>query len=200
MAATLCEQTLQVVRNLQTPFGLQRALIMSGIAQMECRNLELANDYLTESANLYARSRIAFAWYFHMPLYCAFAELRLRLSNVASAREAVEKLRAVSSRNVNFGWRARTFEVSARVAIEEGDLNRAESEIRAALELVREHDVPLVAWRVHAAASALYKQTGDLEFAQEHLGSSKSILSRFAETFDADEPLRHSIMRGRDNI
>jgi tetratricopeptide (TPR) repeat protein len=194
-AATLCEQTLAVLRNLQTPFGLQRALIMSGVAHMECGNLELANAYLTESANLYAGSRIAFDWYFHMPLYCAFAELHLRQNNVPLAREAVEKLRAVTSNNVNFGWRARTCEVSARVAIEESDLTKAESEIRAALNVVQEHDVPLVAWRVHAAASALYKKTGDLALAHEHLATCQSILSRFAETFDADEPLRHGFRR-----
>ena len=94
---------------------------MSGVAHMECGSLELANAYLTESANLYAGSRIAYDWYFHMPLYCAFAELHLRHNNVPLAREAVEKLRAVASNNVNFGWRARTCEISARVAIEEGD-------------------------------------------------------------------------------
>lgn len=199
-AATLCEQTLRVVRNLHTEFGLQRALIMSGIAHTECGNLELANAYLTESADLFGRSRIAFAWYFHMPLNCAFAELQLRHNNVRSAREAVEKLRAVSSKNVNFGWRARTCEVSARVAIEEGDLTAAESEIRAAVNLVRQHHVPLVAWRVHAAASALYEKTGDLALADEHLDTSKSILSGFAETFDADAPLRRSVMRARSNI
>jgi hypothetical protein len=40
------------------------------------------------------------------------------------------------------------------------------------------------------AASALHKKTGHLAFANENLQASKSILSRFAESFDDDEPLR----------
>jgi hypothetical protein len=82
------------------------------------------------------------------------------------------------------------------MSIQEGDLSRAESEIGAALRLVREHHVPLTAWRVHATASNFYKKSGDATLANEHLDKSKSILSRFAETFDADEPLRENVMRG----
>ena len=107
----------------------------------------------------------------------------------------MESLRALTGTNVNIGSRARTCEISARISIEEGDLTSARSQIEAALKLVGDHQVPLTAWRVHAAASALYKKTGDAALANEHLATSKSILSQFAETFDDDEPLRHCIFR-----
>jgi hypothetical protein len=42
-AATLSEQRLAALRNLPNAFGLQRALIMAGVAHMEVGNLELAN-------------------------------------------------------------------------------------------------------------------------------------------------------------
>jgi DNA-binding winged helix-turn-helix (wHTH) protein/tetratricopeptide (TPR) repeat protein len=194
-AASLSEQALAAVRNIQTQFGIQRALIMSGVAHLAHGDLELANAYLSESADLYANSRIGLGWFYQMPLYRALAEIRLRQNNAPEARKIVEDLRVLTSSNVNFAWRARTCEVSARIAIEEGNLGRAESEIETALNLVREHDIPLTAWRVHAAASALYKAKDDAALANEHLDAAKSILLRFAETFDADEPLRHSIMR-----
>lgn len=194
-AAALCEQAIAPLRNLQTAFGLQRALIMSGVAHLECGNLELANAYLSESAELYAASRIGLSWYYEMPLHCALAEFRLQQNNLPAARESVERLRALTERNVHAGWRARTGEVSARIAIEEGDLSTAECELETALNLVRKHDVPLTAWRVYAAASAFYQKKRDAKLANEHLDASKSILSRFAESFDADEPLRESVMR-----
>jgi len=193
-AARLSEETLVVLRNLQTHFGLQRALIMAGVAHMELGNLDLTNAYLSESVDRYADSKIAFAWYYKMPLHSALAEFRLRQNNVPAAREEVELLRALTDSNGNAGWRARTSEVSARVAIEEGDVSRAESEIGVALNIVHEHEVPLTAWRVHCVASAVYKKIGDDELAREHLETSRSILTRFAETFDADEPLRYSIL------
>ena len=199
-AAVLSERTLPTLRNLQLKFGLQRALIMAGMAQMECGNLDVANAYLSESVDLYAASRIALSWYFQMPLHCALAELRLRQNNVPAAREEVERLRAFSDSNVRVGWQPRTGEVSARIAIEEGDLSRAAAEIGIALDLIRERDVPLVAWRVHAAASALYRKTGEPALANEHLDASKSILSRFAESFDDDEPLRQRVMRRAQSL
>jgi tetratricopeptide (TPR) repeat protein len=194
-AATLSERTLATLRTLQTQFGLQRALIMAGVAHLECGNLEQANAYLSESFDLYAASRIGFFWYFKMPLHCGLAELRLRQNNVPAAREEVERLRTFTDSNVNIGWRARTCEVSARIAIEEGDLTRAQAELGEALNLIRDRDVPLVAWRVHAAASALHRGTGEMPLANEHLDLSRAILSGFAGSFDDDEPLRHSVMR-----
>jgi hypothetical protein len=95
-----------------------------------------------------------------MPCIVRWPRLRLRQNNVPPPRERSRTLTNVTDSNVNVGWQARTCEVSARIAIEEGDLIRAEAEIGAALKLIRERDVPLVAWRVHASCICFAQENG----------------------------------------
>jgi len=77
----------------------------------------------------------------------ALTELWLAKGNLTHARPEAEHFLELTLATAERTWQARAREASARVAIAECDLHRAQSCIdRAAME---GFEVPLAAWRVH---------------------------------------------------
>ena len=87
-------------------------------------------------------------------------------------------------------WQALAWEASARVAMAELDVARARDSITKALSAMEDYEVPLAAWRVHASASELYRNSGDRDLAERHLALSRETIMKLANSLPAEEPLR----------
>jgi len=87
------------------------------------------------------------------------------------------------------GW-----DVQARVSIAEKDWNGAEANIEKGLALLERFDIPTVAWRLHATRSELYRRLKNDDAAEAHRTRAESVILTLANSFEPDEPLRHSFL------
>jgi hypothetical protein len=82
-------------------------------------------------------------------------------------------------------------EMTARVAFADGDWAGSRRHMQNALAIVEEFDVPVAAWRTHAAAWELGRNDAA---AERHRAAARDIVLTIANSFDPDEPLRASLL------
>lgn len=70
----------------------------------------------------------------------------------------------------------------------------AELQFQHAIELIREGDVPLAAWQVHAAVADAARQQGREAEAERHERHAAAMLQQLAGTLDATDGLRVSLL------
>jgi DNA-binding winged helix-turn-helix (wHTH) protein/tetratricopeptide (TPR) repeat protein len=194
-ALSLCEEALPVIRQSQSGFSLQRALTISGIAQMESGELDYAKELLLEMHELHENVHIPFAWHWKLPLYVALTELSLLVGDLAWAQTNVERLKKLAEFHANLRYRVRFKQVSARLALAQGELETAKQEIKEALKLLEDRKFPLMAWRVHDTAVDVNKQTGDAYLVKHHSQIRDDILLELADSLSENEPLHSTIVR-----
>jgi len=86
-------------------------------------------------------------------------------------------------------FRALAFEVNARVAIAEQDLDRAQDCLAKALQSMEGFEVPLAHWRVHATAAELHRRLGSRDLADDHRELSRATIMKLANSLPVEEPL-----------
>jgi hypothetical protein len=74
------------------------------------------------------------------------------------------------------------------------DLTRAQDCIAKGVSAMEGFEVPLAAWRVHATAFELYRNSGDRDLAERHLALSRETVMRLANSLPAEEPLRQTYL------
>jgi hypothetical protein len=74
------------------------------------------------------------------------------------------------------------------------DLTRAHDCIAKGLSAMEGFEVPLAAWRVHATAFELYRNSGDRDLAERHLALSRATIMKLANSMSAEEPLRQKFL------
>jgi hypothetical protein len=91
-------------------------------------------------------------------------------------------------------WQALAWEVSARVAMAELDLTRAQDCIAKGLSAMEGFEVPLASWRVHATAAELYQRMESTELAERHRECSRATILQLADSLGSEEPLRQTFL------
>jgi hypothetical protein len=129
-----------------------------------------------------------------MPLEHALTELWLAKGNLTQARPQAERFLKIVLAAAEHMWQALAWEVSARVAMAELDVTRAQECISKALSAMEGFEVPLAAWRVHAIAFELYRDSGNPDLAKSHLALSREIIMKLANSLPEEEPLRQTFL------
>jgi Tfp pilus assembly protein PilF len=125
-----------------------------------------------------------------MMLESAFAELWLAKRDLVQARPQAEQLLKSALATPDRAWQARAWETNARVALAEGNLQRAQECIAKALQTMVGFELPLVSWRIHSTASEICQLTGDRELAEHHHELSRTTILQLANSLPPEEPLR----------
>jgi DNA-binding winged helix-turn-helix (wHTH) protein/tetratricopeptide (TPR) repeat protein len=195
----ICESALPLIRlpnqRLQPQsriYGHEfvMSLILTGSADTALGNYDRAYEYLVTAAEEMDRQTIAFGWYFRVLVASAFTELFLAKGDVLQAQAhgaAALELACATAEHTN---QALAWEVNARVALAEDDVQRAQHCITQAVSALEGYEVPLAAWRVHATACAFYQYSGDENMAEQHQALSCETIMRIANTLPAEEALR----------
>jgi tetratricopeptide (TPR) repeat protein len=171
-------------------FGLWKRLFLMGSAETALGNYESAlNHLLTARADM-DRPGPTCTWYWRMPLESALTELWFAKGDLAQARPQAERFLAITLAAAEHMWQALAWEANARVAMAELDAPRAQDYIAKALSAMEGFEVPLAAWRVHATAFELYRNSGDRDLAERHRALSRETIMKLANSLPAEEPLR----------
>jgi DNA-binding winged helix-turn-helix (wHTH) protein/tetratricopeptide (TPR) repeat protein len=200
----LCNSALALVRDSERRtapdhsapyrFGLWKRLFLMGSAETALGNYESALEHLLAARADMDRPGPTCTWYWRMPLEHALTELWLAKGNLTQARPQAERLLKIVLAAAEHMWQALAWEVSARVAMAELDVTRAQECISKALSAMEGFEVPLAAWRVHAIAFELYRDSGNPDLAKSHLALSREIIMKLANSLPEEEPLRQTFL------
>jgi len=200
----ICDSVLPLVRDPELrpapdhptpiPSAFRNRLVLTGSAETALGNYESALEHLLAARADMDRSSIIFNWFWRMRLESAFTELWLAKGDLAQARPQAKRFLAITSETAEHTWQALAWEVNARVAIAELDQTRAQDCIAKGLSAMEGFEVPLAAWRVHATAFELYKNSGDRDSAERHLALSRETVMKLADSLSAEEPLRQTFL------
>ena len=171
-------------------FGLWKRLFLMGSAETALGDYESASEHLLAARADMDRPGPTCTWYWRMPLENALTELWLAKGDLAQARLQAERSLAIALASAEHMWQALAWEANARVAMAELDVPRARDSIAKALSATEGFEAPLAAWRVHATAFALYRNSGDRDLAERHLALSRETIIKLANSLPAEEPLR----------
>jgi DNA-binding winged helix-turn-helix (wHTH) protein/tetratricopeptide (TPR) repeat protein len=202
-ALAICNSTLPLVRHPElrptpdfpTPRPVIRlCLCLTGSAETALGDYESALEHLLLEREDIDQPAIFWGWYGRIQLESALTELWLAKGDLAQARPQAETLLKITLSTAEHTWQALAWEVNARVAMAELDLTRAHDCIAKGFSAMEGFEVPLAAWRVHATAFELYRNSGDRDLAERHLALSRATIMKLANSMSAEEPLRQKFL------
>ena len=187
-AQQILESALPVVASFQ--FIRRYCLVLTGLAEAGLGNHQRALEQLLTCRDSMDQVPMLTDWYWRMPIHQALTEVWLSTGELDKARlEAEECVKiALPTQERTFG--ALAFEVSARVAMAEGDLPKAQDRISKAVQAMEGFEVPLAHWRVHATAYELFQRMKQRDAAKKHRELSRDTIMKLANSLPAEEPLR----------
>jgi tetratricopeptide (TPR) repeat protein len=193
-ALAMCQSALGQLRDpvLRTASAteVRRALIGSGSASAALGDYARALEDLSAAANEMDRQPTYFDWYWRMPLAAGLTELWLAKGDRVRARLEAERFLDTSLATAERTWQGLAWEINARVALSNGNLDRARECIEKAVSTVQGFEGPLAVWRVHATAAYIDEESGNVEAARLHRDISRATILRLANSLPEEEPLR----------
>jgi len=139
-------------------------------------------------------------WYWRMISEFGLVGAYLELGNLEQASTAAEQFLEDALTTDDPALRAPAWDAMARVAARKGEVKRTFECMEQAFASLEHHDLPSVAWRLHATAAKLHIQIRDFEVSERHCQEATSSLKRAAASFGARDPLRQSLLGAAETL
>jgi tetratricopeptide (TPR) repeat protein len=139
-------------------------------------------------------------WYWRMISEFGLVGAYLELGHLDQASVAAEQFLEDALTTADPALRAPAWDAMARVAARKGDFTRAVEFMEQAFVSLENHDLPSVAWRLHATAARLRMQMRDLDGSEHHCLEAASSLKRAAASFGGSDPLRRSLTGAAETL
>jgi DNA-binding winged helix-turn-helix (wHTH) protein len=191
-ARQILESSLPTVESM--PHIRRHWLLWAGSVEHGLGNLDRASEHLHMCEDDMQRYPVASDWYFRVPLHMANTEVWLSRGDVEKARVEAEQLLKVCLATEERTFRALALEANARVAMAEGELQKAQDCINQAVQAMEGYEVPLAHWRVHATACELYQRKKQRDAAKKHREFSRATIMKLANSLPVEGPLRQILL------
>ena len=139
-------------------------------------------------------------WYWRMISEFGMVGAYLELGKLDQASVAAEQFLEDALTTADPALRAPAWDAMARVAARKGDVTRALEFMEQAFASIENHDLPSVAWRLHATAAQLHIQIEDFDTSERHCLQAASSLHRAAASFGGNDSLRRSLLSAADTL
>ena len=163
---------------------------LAGSAEAASGRYDVAAQHLLGARGEMDRQPVINDWYCRLMLEEALTELWLAKGDLSHARPEAEHFLELTLATAERTWQALAWEASARVAIAQRELQRAQNCIDHALAAMEGFEVPLAAWRVHGSAAELYRRRGNNGSAGRHRALARATVLELANSLADHEPLR----------
>jgi ATP/maltotriose-dependent transcriptional regulator MalT len=193
-AVAICESILPFVDRAERSPWRRFCLVLAGSAEAALGHEKRALDRLLTLSEEMDRQTVIHDWYTRMLLESALTELWLAKGDLAQASMQADQFLKRTLSTAERTWQALAWETSARVAIANVDLQRAQECVAQALESMEGFETPLAAWRVHATAADLAQRTEDAEKAARHLKHSGATILTLANSLPSSHHLRATFL------
>jgi ATP/maltotriose-dependent transcriptional regulator MalT len=187
----ICEPMLPA---LESPSDVQFCSMLIALAELNLGNYERAHALVSAAQEHMERQSVALDWYRRTFIESVLTELWLAKGDLTEARLAGERFLKMASATEERTWRTLAWETSARVAMAERDIARAQDCIVNGLSTMEGFELPLATWRVHATAFEFYRSVGDHTLTEHHRQLSRATIMKLAHSLPAEEPLRRRFL------
>jgi len=167
------------------------ALVSAGNAELHQQNYAQASEYFAEVLDSRATPNFFLHWHWRIQAQLGLTTALVRSGDIEQARLEAARCLASAQSTADPSLKALALEINARVAFADHDSIGSREHIQNALAIVAAFDVPVAAWRVHAAAWELCPNQKE---AEGYRAVAKDTILRIADSFEADEPLRASLL------
>jgi tetratricopeptide (TPR) repeat protein len=134
-----------------------------------------------------------FRWRYNIRLQAGISEYWISQADLERAGVYARRLLETAIHHEARKYIATAHRLLARIAIARGDLGEGEKELNAALNLLSECPVPVVAWKTYAMLARLRLQLGDMASAHEAFAQAAAIV-KFISGQVNDERLRSTFL------
>jgi tetratricopeptide (TPR) repeat protein len=188
-----CEDALdQAVEENPVNFFLGRNLLVK--IHLGLKDYPAAFDQLMAITRKIETDGVPMESVFH-PLFChSLAEYWLGVGDTPRARVHALQLSETASRPPERAYQALSYRLLAKIAIEEGDLEQARTDLERAISIAEAGEMPIAAWRVLAAAAEFYDGAGQTAKAAKYRSRCETVIHTLSATFEASDPLRSSLL------
>lgn len=193
-ALAICESAARSLGDAISAPDRRFYLTVAGTAEAGLGNHARALEHLSLARGEMDRQTVLGDWCCRFPLESALTELWLVKGDLTQARAHAKRFLELTLATGERTWKALAWEANTRVAMAEGDLERAQDFIETALSTVDAFELPLAHWRAHATAADLAELRGHAESARQHRALSRATILELATSLAADEPLRRSFL------
>ncbi|MGH8491291.1 MAG: hypothetical protein ACREXS_21120, partial [Gammaproteobacteria bacterium] len=219
-----CARVLKLVRERRNHTVCSYGLIMSGRAHLGLQDHRRAYGCFNEALRLVEGEQGITDWQLCLPLYQGLAEYWLAQGDLTQAREMATKLCAIAALPPERTYLALGHRLLAEIAIADRQWDQAETEVAHALTAMRDAETrstvwnaygiappdcsspsagsatPLAAWRVYATAAKLCERQGRRSEAEGFRQQSRALIQQLADSLDASDPLRESLIAGHERV
>ncbi len=199
-AKRIAERLLET--HVEEPAGQVRTMAMLTIAYAD-----LATGKPGDALKLFLQVRdrqptpkFFLQWYWCMIAEFGIVGAYLDLEDLDRANAAAVQFLENSLTTEDPALRAPAWDAMARIALRKNDLPQALDYMEQAFVSIQNHDLPSVAWRLHASAAQLQMQIGNFAKAEHHGVEAASSLNRAAASFGANDPLRGSLLKAAEGL
>ncbi len=139
-------------------------------------------------------------WYWRMISEFGLVGAYLSLDDLEEAGAAANQFLEDALTTADPALRAPAWDAVARVAARKGDVAEALECMQQAFASIQNHDLPSVAWRLHATSARLHAQARDFAMSEHHGAQAVSSLHRAAASFGENDPLRRSLLGAAEGL
>jgi DNA-binding winged helix-turn-helix (wHTH) protein len=192
------DQTGQPPAALYTPVlpnEIRHGKLLAGAAEAGLGNLDAAIDILKKLEQEILEQPVITDWYWLLVLEWSLANALLRTGDTAQARVHGDRMLDRSERTIEVTWRAMARELGCRIAMQEGDPERAAHLIHDALRLIEVMGAPIAEWRVHRTAAEVLRLQGDTAQALLHEQLFNQKAQRLRDSLPSGHRLQETFAR-----
>lgn len=167
--------------------------VAEGYLEIQRGNHEQALRCFQQVLDPQLTPRFFLHWYWRLQAQLGIANAWLAAANLTKARDEADHFlqSALSTSDPNLQTLA--WDLDTRVAMAEKNRKRAEDSLEKGLAILKEFEIPVAAWRVHATAYDLYRQTRK-HSAEPQRARAEVYIRALTDSFAPDEPLRTTFL------
>jgi len=189
-ARRLCEFIIRPNAEYPTEQPETIALVATGYAELDRGNYDRAIECFRQVRDPQLSAKFFLHWFWRMTAQLGLSNVWLESGNLVNARCEGDAFLDSALSTADPYLQSLAWELKSRIAIAELDWNRAHDYVQNGLAILKESDVPVAAWQIHARARDLYMHAKDEQAAEIHRSHAEAHILTIANSFLPDEPLR----------
>ncbi len=188
--------------HVEEPAGQVRtiAILTIAYADLAAGQTENALQLFLKVRDRQTTPKFFLQWYWRMISEFGLVGAYLDLGSLDQADAAAQQFLDDALTTDDPALRAPAWDAMARVAARKGEVTRALDLMKQAFASLERHDLPSVAWRLHATAARLHVQMRDFDESERHCLEARSSLKRAAASFGESDLLRRSLIGAAETL
>jgi hypothetical protein len=153
-----------------------------------------ALEHFRHVQDLDVHTKFFMHWAWRMMAHLESSNAWLLTGNIVNARTAADGFLESALATSDPYLPALAWDLQARVAMAESDLQSARESIQRALAIVDSSEIQSAAWQIFATASQVCRHAKELKTAETYRDCAESYILQIVDSFEPDEPLRATFL------